>query len=209
MRPLLIFIFCLVSVNIYAQDAQPGFDGHKWEAPYNMPIPKNWTIERFLIPISFAPEIPYKGIEDIRFSPGWAKLASDEYWTYAFLWYLESLPKINGGIIAKNLTAYYTGLIRSNTNTDKTSSKKSIPVTVYFHKVATDKGDLETYNGTIEMLDYMQKKPIVLNGIIHLKFCKEMNRAILFHELSPKPFTHNNWANLNQLWLGFACKKNK
>lgn len=207
MRSLLILLLCLVFLHTNAQDAKTGFDGHKWEAPYNLPIPKGWSIERFLIPISFAPQIPYKGVEDIRFTPGWAKAASDEYWTYAFLWWLESLPKTNAGTIARNLKAYYEGLIKSNTNTSKPSSGKSIPVTTYFHKVATDKGDMETYNGTIEMTDYMQKKPIVLNCIVHVKFCKELNKAVLFHQLSPKPFIHINWAKLNQLWLGFACKK--
>jgi hypothetical protein len=207
MRSLLILILCLASLNTYAQDAQAEFDGHKWEAPYNLPIPKGWTIERFLIPISFAPQIPYKGVEDIRFSPGWAKVTSDEYWTYAFLWYLDQLPKINAGTLAKNLKAYYTGLIKTNTNNSKASPGKSIPVTTAFYKVTTDKGDMETYNGTIEMLDYMQRKPINLNCIVHLKFYKEMNRAILFYELSPKPFIHNNWAKLNHLWLDFAYKK--
>lgn len=207
MRSLLIFIFCLAFLSTYAQNAQTEFDGHKWEAPYNLPTPKGWTIERFLIPISFAQQIPYKGVEDIRFTPGWAKVTSDEYWTYAFLWWLDQLPKINAGILAKNLKAYYTGLIKTNTNNNKTLPVKSIPVTTAFYKVATDKGDRETYNGTIEMMDYMQKKPINLNCIVHMKFCKEMNRAILFYELSPKPFIHNNWAKLNQLWLGFTCKK--
>ncbi len=63
------------------------------EAPYHLSIPKDWTIERFLITISFAPQISYKGVEDIRFTPGWGKVDSDEYWTYAFLWYLDAHPK--------------------------------------------------------------------------------------------------------------------
>jgi hypothetical protein len=208
MRSLLIFIFCMTSLHIDAQDTQAAFDGHKWEAPYNLPIPQGWAIERFLIPISFAPQIPYKGIEDIRFSPGWAKVKNDEYWTYAFLWWLDSSPKIDAGIIAKNLKAYYTGLIRSNTNDSTTSSGKSIPVTTSFKKSTTGKDDLETYTGTVEMLDYMQKQPIILNCIVRLKFCKELKKAILFYELSPKPFTHSNWASLDKLWSDFTCKRN-
>ena len=36
------------------------------KAPYNLGFPKDWGVERFLIPIAFAPQIPYKGVEDIR-----------------------------------------------------------------------------------------------------------------------------------------------
>jgi len=208
MKNLAILMLYLTSLSIYGQEAETGFDGHKWEAPYFLPIPKDWTIERFLIPISFAPQIPYKGVEDIRFSPGWAKVKSDEYWTYAFLWYLDTPPKMDEKIIAENLKDYYTGLLKSNTDSTKASTEKLIPVTTSFKKATTDKGDLETYTGKIEMIDYMQRKPITLNCIVHLKTCTEEKKNILFYELSPKPFTHNNWLNLNQLWFDFKCKKN-
>jgi hypothetical protein len=204
MKKLIILIVCLITFNTYGQN---GFDGHKWEAPYLLPIPKGWSIERFLIPISFAPQIPYKGVEDIRFTPGWGNLKSEEYWTYAFLWYLDNVPKTSPEILAENLKAYYTGLIKINTDTTKVATEKSIPVVTSFKKIPTEKGDSETYTGTIEMTDFMQRKPITLNCMIHLRSCKEGNKTILFYELSPKPFTHNNWVNLNQLWLDFKCEK--
>lgn len=77
MKYLIILMLCLTSLSIYGQEVKTEFDGHKWEAPYQLPVPKDWTIERFLIPISFAPQIPYKGVEDIRFTPGWGKVDSD------------------------------------------------------------------------------------------------------------------------------------
>ncbi len=107
-KNLSIIILILFSVTIYGQDIKPDFDGHKWEAPYSLPIPipKDWTIERFPIPISFAPQILYKGVEDIRFTPGWAKVKSDEYWSYAFLWYLEGEIKMDSKILDRNLKTY-------------------------------------------------------------------------------------------------------
>ena len=205
MKALLIALICFTSFNTYGQEVQATFDGHQWQAPYHLPTPKDWGIERFLIPISFAPEIPYRGVEDIRFTPGWAKKNSEEYWTYAFLWHLDSKPKTDAQIIAQNLKAYYTGLIKANTDSAKAATEKWMPVTASFQKVLTNNGDLETYNGTIEMLDYMQGKPITLNCIVRLKSCR--NKFIVFYELSPKPFSHNNWKNLNQLWVDFKCEK--
>jgi hypothetical protein len=209
MKNVLILIICLSSLSLCAQEAKTEFDGHKWEAPYHLPIPKDWTIERFLIPIAFAPQIPYKGVEDIRFTSGWANVKSDDYWTYAFLWYLDGTPKTDAQIIAANLKAYYTGLININTDTAKlkTAPEKVTPVTTSFKEVHTDKGDLKTYHGNVTMLDYMQLKPITLTCIVHVKSCPEENKTILFYELSPKPFTHNIWTGLNKLWTDFNCKK--
>jgi hypothetical protein len=123
MKYLLISTLCLFSLIMYAQ--QPEFDGHKWKAPYHLPIPKDWGVERFLIPISFAPEIPYKGVEDIRFTPGWAKIKTDEYWTYAFLWYLDGSVKMDAETIARDLKAYYTGLYMINTRDSSKNAVKS------------------------------------------------------------------------------------
>jgi len=83
-----------------------------------------------------------------------------------------------------------------------------IPVKTSFKKINSHPGDLKTFTGTIEMLDYMQHTPIILNCITHVKYCSEENKTIVFYELSPKPLTHKNWLTLNQLWLDFKCKKN-
>ena len=71
MRNILLAIVLLLFLQGAGQD-QP-FDGHKWKAPYVLDTVKGWGIERFSIPIGFAPSIPYTGVEDIRFTPGWAK----------------------------------------------------------------------------------------------------------------------------------------
>lgn len=204
MKNIITFIFCITFLNMYGQEE---FDGHKWEAPYHLPTPKDWGIERFQIPISFAPQILYKGVEDIRFTPGWAKVKSEEYWTYAFLWYLDGNVKMDEEIIAKNLKNYYTGLFNINTDSAKKAATKLIPVTTIFKKVKKGNGDLETYTGTIEMMDYLQLKPITLNCIVHLTRCAEENKTIIFYELSPQPFTHTIWEKLKLLWSGFTCKK--
>lgn len=186
---------------------QEEFDGHTWEAPYHLPTPKDWGIERFQIPIGFAPQILYKGVEDIRFTPGWAKVRSEEYWSYAFLWYLDGKIKMDENKIAVNLKNYYTGLFDINTDSAKKTAVKIIPITTTFKKVTTSKGDLETYTGTIVMMDYLQLKPITLNCMVHLSRCTENNKTIIFYELSPQAFTHSVWNSLNQLWSDFRCIK--
>lgn len=198
-----ILTIAILSLFTLAAHAQETFDGHKWEAPYKLPIPKDWSIERFLIPISFAPQIPYKGVEDIRFTPGWGNPKSDEYWSYAFLWYLEGKNNLDAATIDKNLKAYYTGLI--GVNGRDIPAEKLTPVVTAFKEIKKDKGDLKTFAGTISMLDYMTQKPIILNGRVHLKSCPVQNKTFIFYELSPQPLSHPVWQSLDKLWDDFTC----
>lgn len=205
MKTLTTIILTLFSVIIYGQEAKQEFDGHKWDAPYTLPIPKDWTIERFLIPISFAPQIPYKGIEDIRFTPGWGNKNSDDYWSYAFLWYLEGEVEMDSRTIENNLNAYYTGLIGINGR--NIPAERLTPVVTTIKEAKPDKGDLKNYAGKIEMVDYMSQKPIILYCKAHLKSCPGENKTFVFYELSPRPLSHEIWKSLDKLWIDFKCKK--
>lgn len=207
MKNLIIIMLCLISLSTTGQNSKNEFDGSKWNPPYMLAIPQGWDVERFLIPIDFAPQISYKGVEDLRFTPGWGNAKSDEYWTYAFLWYLDNAPKTNAKIIARNLKAYYAGLVGRNIEKRKIPAEKIIATKTSIKKVKTDKGDVKTYSGTIYMLDYMEQKPITLNCIVHLKSCSEQSKTFIFYEISPKPFTDNIWQSLKQLWIDFDCKK--
>ena len=205
MKNVIIAVCCLTSLCSFGQTQKDAFDGNKWNAPYTLNFPKGWGVERFLIPIEFAPQIPYKGVEDIRFTPGWGNVKSEEYWTYAFLWYLEGTLKVNATIVQNNLKAYYTGLVGRNIVPRKIPAKKLVPVKTEIRKVNTDKSDLKTFRGTIYMLDYMEQKPITLYCIVHLKYCSGQNKTYIFNEISPKPSSDNIWQNLNQLWTEFNC----
>ncbi len=174
------------------------------ETPYSLATPTGWGTEKIPFPIGFAPSIPYKGMEDIRFTPGWAKKATDEYWSYAFLWYLEGKVKVNASVLDSNMKAYYTGLIAAAGR--DIPIEKLIPVVTVFKKLKKNKGDKETYSGTITMLDYMKKEPITLNCKVHVSSCGK-EKTVLFFELSPQAPAHKTWIALDKLWSDFKCQK--
>jgi len=206
-KKTLIITLCLTSLYCLAQDTKTEFDGKNWKAPYQLSIPTGWDIERFLIPIEFAPQIQYKGVEDLRFTPGWGNVKSNEYWTYAFLWYLDGSYKINKNILENNLRAYYSGLVGRNIEPRKIPASKVIPVKTFVKQVTTSESDFKTFNGTIEMLDYMEQRPITLNCIVHVRPYKEKGKTFIFYKLSPKPFSDSVWLKLNELWTDFDYKK--
>lgn len=207
MKNILVAIICFIFIQASGQDSKAKFDGKNWDAPYVLDMPKGWDIERFPIPIEFAPSIPYQGVEDIRFTPGWAKRESEEYWTYAFLWYLNKAQKFEARTIEDNLLAYYTGLIKINTDKSDTSTLLTPQVRTSIRKLATVHGDQETFSGNVNMFDYMSRKPITLNLFIHVKSCRGQDKTFVFYQVSPKPYTDPVWKSLNQLWFRFKCEK--
>lgn len=207
MKNVSIALFCLFSLAAFGQAPKVEFNGSKWEAPYALDFPKGWDVERFLIPIEFAPSIPYKGIEDIRFAPGWGKANSEEYWSYAFLWYLDGKPEMTAKIVAANLKTYYTGLIGRNIEPRKIPADKIFPVKTEISAAKTTPGDVKTFSGTVYMLDYMEQKPMTLNCVVHIKSCAGKNNSFVFTEISPKPYSDSVWVSLNQLWTNFNCDK--
>ncbi|HUS01983.1 MAG TPA: hypothetical protein VMY77_09665 [Chitinophagaceae bacterium] len=205
----LFFAFTCISLISCNQNSNTKTNKSNQGTSYTLPFPQGWKTELFSLPVKFAPAIAYKGVEDIRFAPGWEKATSNEYWTYCFLWCLEDSIHIDAKIIEKNLEAYYTGLIGSNVQQNKISSNSIIQTETSFDKAATANGDLETFTGTIRMLDYMKQEPITLNCMVHLTSCPQQSNTYLFHEISPKPFTDSVWKSLHQIWTGFACSSNK
>lgn len=205
MKSIIIAIMCFISASVFGQN---GFDGSKWNPPYSLYIPQGWNVERFFIPIEFAALIPYHGVEDLRFTPGWGNSTSNEYWTYSFLWYLDGKPRTTSEVIEKNLQQYYTGLIGRNVEKRKIPADKIFTPKTSFKEVKASSGDVKTFQGTIYMLDYMEQKPITLNCVVHLKTCEALeNKTIIFYEISPKPLTDSIWQQLDDLNRSFSCGK--
>jgi hypothetical protein len=183
------------------------FDANTWVPPYNLTIPNGWSVEHFSLPPDFAPQIIYKGIEDLRFTPGWGDSTSDEYWSYAYLWWLDVNSKIDAGVLQESLKAYYTGLVGRNITSRKIPENKLVPINVTVKKIKTGETDAETYSGEIHMLDYMTQRSIVLNTLIHIKSCESKKHTAVFVEISPKPFTHSIWQQFNKIEKAFQCNK--
>jgi len=197
----------LLFLKASGQEVQGEFDGKKWEAPYFLDTLKGGDIERFLIPIKFAPSIQYKGVEDIRFTPGWSKNETNEYWSYAFLWYLDSIEKLDSKIIERNLISYYNGLTNINVDKSKVDVEKLVTATASIKRRSTEQYSFQTFEGTVNILDFMTLKPISLNLLVHIRYCQAQNKTFVFYEVSPMPYADNVWKNLNRLWTNFRCTK--
>ncbi len=183
------------------------FNPQTYSPGYLLPIPKGWQTEVFTLPPDFAKQLPFKGVEDLRFFPGWGDPGSEEHWSYAFLWSLDGKQEIDAHFLENNLTTLYTGLIGRNILPRKIPKEKLFPVEANIQNAKTSAGDLKTFAGTVHMLDYINQTPMILNLRIHLKDCPDKVHTILLFEVSPKSAGHPNWQQLDQVNADFKCAK--
>ena len=180
-----------------------------WAAPYRFIIPDGWRAERAYIPGPFSTHVTIRGIEDIRFPAGWPDAKSEEYWSVAYLLWLDGGQKIDGNVLQSNLKLYYDDLVPgalARRNISMPADK--VPLArVMLKKTTPEPDDLETYTGTIDMLDYMAQRPMTLNCLVHVKSCSVQGHIPVFFEISPKPFDHPIWHVLRSMKEKFACEE--
>lgn len=200
MRPFICLILLIAATSSYGQT-------NSFNPPYKLDTPAKWDREHFPLPPSFAPNLPYKGTEDLRFAPGWADGNNDEHWAYAFIWWLDGQPAITPDSLASHLQRYYTGLIESNITPRKIPGEKLFPVKASLKPTRTSPGDKATFTGTVYMLDYITQTPMTLNIVVHWKKLNTQDHTAVFFEISPRPLTHSIWTQLNNLNTGLVLPK--
>jgi hypothetical protein len=179
------------------------------ESPYAFGLPAGWRAERTASPPPFAPEFSLRGVEEIRFPPGWGVVGQPDYWSVAYLFWLDAGQKIDTVVLKNNLKIYFDGLVQigGGRTPHNIPRDKLILTTVHARKVKTEADDKETYQGTIDMLDYMAMKPMRLNFAAHVKVCSAQNHVPLFIEASPKPSNDVIWSRLQTMKKDFKCVK--
>lgn len=180
------------------------FDPVTWQPPYKLSVPAGWGIEHFALPPDFAPTFTWKGVEDIRFHPGWGDTASKGYWSYAYLWWLDGAVAVTETALQQNLHAYYAGLVGRNIAPRNIPATKIVPTEVVIKKAKPLGDDKETFSGTIRMLDYMAQRPMVLNCVIHVKEARTAGKSAIFIEVSPQTINHPVWKEMDKIAAGFV-----
>lgn len=196
--PLFILAFFFQTIN--AQDGDLLLD-----------IAQPWRSERLSFPIPFAPSLDYKGIEEVRFANGWAKQDSEEFWTYAFLWYLDEDPALTQTQLAKDIQAYFDGIMNligtGSGLTDIPESKVTLhdkPGVVISH--SNDNHPGIKYQGEVEIFDaFFTKTKQVLNFTALSDYCPVSKKYTVLFTFSPQDRNHEIWKTLNGIRLAEGC----
>jgi len=74
-------------------------------------VPGGFRGETIAFPLEFAPGLGHKGVEELRFAPGFFDPSAPGYWSYAFVWRTDDPAELDAAAIGGELTAYFRGLI--------------------------------------------------------------------------------------------------
>lgn len=165
--------------------------------------PDNWRKETIEFPLSFAPSINYKGTEYVRFAPGWGKEGAEDYFSYAFLWYLDEKPTLSSNILESQLEDYFNGLMLGNTTIPSDTSSKIKKTKAFFEKI-----DNVSYAGQVITYDaFTTKKEVTLNIIANYIPCNNLDKHLVIFRISPKEIDHLIWNKLNEIQVSLDCEK--
>jgi len=165
--------------------------------------PQNWQFERFTLPPEFAPNIPYKGVEELRFSPGMFVKDSASYFTYAFVAELDNINSISQDNIKDYLLEYFKGLCSSTAKQGKLSIDTS-KIDVAIEKKQKAGADA-FYDGTLDIFGvFADGAPVKLNVEIKVMSDKATSKIYLVFIGSPLNKSDEVWAKLRSIQNNFT-----
>ena len=179
------------------------------EAPqeFRWPVPEAWKSETIPFPLEFAKDLPYSGVEELRFAPGMFAPDEDGYWSYAFLWWLDGKPALGVAELQDSLKRYFAGLITA------VAKDKGFPVdparfAASIHSVPPPGSKLghevEAFAGTVDSYDgFKTGLPIVLEVEVWVWDCGAKRAALVL--ASPQPSAAPVWNLLRQRRDELTC----
>jgi hypothetical protein len=165
--------------------------------------PANWEFERFSLPPAFAPEITYKGFEELRFAPGMFKKDSSDYFSYSFIASIDSVRNITLKEIRDYLLHYYKGLSAQVAKDNKLTIDTSKVTVTIINKKPPLAAEVIYYYIVNTFGVFADGAPVKLN--MEVKVMKDIgqDKLYLLFITSPQPKTSVVWKELYQVQRDF------
>ena len=163
--------------------------------PFSMPVPGGWRTETIPFPLSFAPDLPYEGVEELRFAPGMFEANNETFWSYSFVWWIRDQDPTDAASLSVHLQAYFRGLAAGVANVEQAT----------FEVALEESGDNGVV-GTANILDsFSTHQQVRLNVHIQRLPCSTVGRQLVFFALSPQSRDHSVWEELGTIRTGVEC----
>lgn len=171
--------------------------------------PEDWKGERIKLPPSFAPNMKLKGIEEIRFAPGMFEADSDSFFSYLFVFQLETEPQLTREVIESELLVYYRGLATAVLK----GRNITVDTTKFTLRLKPQKaGDAKDDNSPRYVGDLAWLEPFVTqqSQTLHLEVDawtdSQAKQNYLFVCVSPQDKKSEIWKTMRELRAAFLAK---
>jgi hypothetical protein len=196
---------CLLCVLLltYAAAGQPAK-----EPPYQVPTPKGWGKETIALPPEFAPDMKWKGTEELRFAPGMFKADAADFFSYALLFWLPDDQTVDPKTMERELLAYYRGLaaaVLKGKKQEVDAKAFTLSVTEAKEKPGKRAGgeEVTAYVAELKWTEpFATGKPQTLRLEIHTWPSAKHKHHCVFVCASPKPETAEVWRALREIRAG-------
>lgn len=180
--------------------------GQNDSVPSVIEVPDDWRMEKFEFPLDFAPSIPYKGIQEAYFAAGWGDLNSDEFWTYAFIWYLDEDPEILEWKLEEYIISYFDGIMQATAKRkNRENSVVITPTLAEFIRTRTYDNDSE-YEGRVLVHDvFTTNDRVTLHVKVRTNYCQKSDKHIVLFMLCPKEAKSEIFETLDNLRMREEC----
>ncbi len=152
-----------------------------------------WFGERIQLPPSFAPEMDWKGMEEIRFAPGMFKSDRPDFFSYALVFSLTSDADLSPDALRKQILLYYKGLssrVSAGKGRKVDVSKFSVellPANDLSETTPKQAVKASAYLASLQWIEpFATGKPQKLHLEIHAWKDKERKRSYVFFCASPQ-----------------------
>ncbi|MBL4698883.1 MAG: SUMF1/EgtB/PvdO family nonheme iron enzyme [Phycisphaerales bacterium] len=150
---------------------------------------EGWAEETFDLPPGFAPDLP-TGIESLLFAPGWRDPKSEDFWSYAFvMWVDEPTPEAER--VKELLAGYYDGLMSTF------ARKKYGHVSIKPAKITVERTGPNRFEAQMNLIDaFATFEPIDIRVVIET-VADEDGHSLVCIQLSHQPKEHKIWRSLD------------
>jgi len=129
MRSVLAVPWVTVSIVACGSPAPPQPAEPTARAQQSWSVPAGFRGETIPFPLDFAPGLAHRGVEELRFAPGFFDPAAAGYWSYAFVWRTEDAAAMDARTVGAELTLYFRGLIAAVDQAKQIADRDAIVVT--------------------------------------------------------------------------------
>lgn len=181
------------------------------EPPYQMPTPTGWRKETIPLPPTFAPDMTWKGTEELRFAPGMFKADAPDFFSYALLFRLTGDAAVDGKAMERELLAYFRGLSAAISKRKKQDvDTKAFRLTIAQTPQPEKRPGGEAVAGSVGELKWVEPfatgKPQTLRLEIQSWPTADGKHRCVFMCASPQPESAAVWKTLHEIRAGCTCR---
>ena len=187
------------------------FPAHTNQAadPFTYNVPGSWRADpRYVFPLPWWPTIPYKGFEDIFFSPNFDEISSPEYHSFLFFLWLDGAHMMNAEQLQNDALAYFRGIATERGRNYKfTPDLSKVSASYQEDSAASQKfggAPAKAFGGVLNIYD-THGKIITLNSEVLISTCGTLDHTAIFFGQSLEPRDGEMWKQINALRDTFHC----